>query len=35
MNATISENICHQLIGGIITGKIPPGKKLEEQTIAE
>jgi DNA-binding GntR family transcriptional regulator len=35
MNATISENICHQLVEDIITGKIPPGQKLEEQTIAE
>jgi DNA-binding GntR family transcriptional regulator len=35
MNTTISESICHQLVEDIITGKIPPGQKLEEQLIAK
>ncbi len=35
MSTTISESICHQLVDDIITGKIPPGQKLEEQSIAE
>jgi len=35
MNTTISDGICHELVEDIITGRIPPGQKLEEQTIAE
>ena len=35
MNTTISDGICHQLVEDIITAKIPPGQKLEEQTIAK
>jgi DNA-binding GntR family transcriptional regulator len=31
----MSESICHQLVDDIITGKIPPGQKLEEQAIAQ
>ncbi len=34
MNTTISDGICHQLVEDIITGRISPGQKLEEQTIA-
>lgn len=35
MKTTISDGICHQLVEDIITGRISPGQKLEEQTIAK